>query len=80
MNISKLGPAGRNIVAILNEDYSSLSSAYGSRPERVSECADQPTVIEEYIDGIDLEQPATSFQARLRIYGDQPVSTFSILV
>ena len=80
MDISKLGPAGRNIVAILTDDYSLLSSAYGSRPERTSKCADQPTVIEEYISAIDLEQPATSFQAKLRIYGDQPMSTFSILV
>jgi hypothetical protein len=79
MNISKLGPAGRNIVAILNEDYSSLSSAYGSRPQQTSKCVDQSTAIEEYINGIDLEQPATGFQARLQAYGDQPMSTFSIL-
>ena len=28
MSIHTLGPAGRNIVAILNEDYSQLSSSY----------------------------------------------------
>lgn len=33
----------------------------------------------EYVNGIDLESTATSFQSRLQIYGDKPISTFSIL-
>lgn len=33
----------------------------------------------EYVNGIDLESTATPFQSRLQIYGDQPISTFSVL-
>ena len=35
---------------------------------------------DEYVSGIDLAKPATPFNQRLAIYGDQPISTFSILV
>jgi hypothetical protein len=34
---------------------------------------------QEYIDGIDLESEANPFSKRLEVYGDVPVSTFSIL-
>lgn len=84
MNSNNLGPAGRNILAILTGDTSNLSSAY--TPDlKVTEIVDTPTrfkgtdVSDEYICGIDLESSATPFQDRLRIYGDVPMSTFSIL-
>lgn len=41
-------------------------------------CEDSAT-IDEYVSGISLDQPSSSFQQRLAIYGDTPVSTFSIL-
>ena len=34
---------------------------------------------DEYVAGIDLESEATPFQARLMVYGNKPISTFSIL-
>lgn len=79
MNYSNLGPAGRNIIAILNEDYSSLSSAYGSRPtpQRKDKAIEEAQV--EYISSITLDEPATPFQQRLAAFGDVPMSTFSIL-
>lgn len=38
-----------------------------------------PDPATEYVNGIDLESTATPFQSRLQIYGDQPISTFSVL-
>lgn len=38
-----------------------------------------PTPTNEYLAGIDLQTEATPFSERLAIYGDVPVSTFSIL-
>ncbi len=37
------------------------------------------TPSQEYIQGIDLESDVNPFSKRLAIYGDVPVSTFSIL-
>lgn len=40
---------------------------------------DKQALANEYVESIDLEAEATPFQARLMVYGDQPISTFSIL-
>ena len=34
---------------------------------------------DEYVKSIDLESVATPFQSRLNLYGNYPMSTFSIL-
>lgn len=34
---------------------------------------------DEYCEGITLDEPANTFQARLAVYGNVPMSTFSIL-
>ena len=40
---------------------------------------DKQALADEYVADIDLESEATPFQARLMVYGNQPISTFSIL-
>lgn len=65
----ELGPAGRNILAVLTEDFSQLSSAY--QPNSV----DKPSPADEYVSGIEL--PTTSHSC-LDIYQTNSTSTFSI--
>lgn len=40
---------------------------------------DKQALADEYVESIDLESEATPFQARLMVYGNKPISTFSIL-
>ena len=40
---------------------------------------DKQALADEYVADIDLESEATPFQARFMVYGNQPISTFSIL-
>lgn len=40
---------------------------------------DKQALAKEYVESIDLKSEATPFQARLMVYGNQPISTFSIL-
>ena len=40
---------------------------------------DKQSLADEYVADIDLKSEATPFQARFMVYGNQPISTFSIL-
>ena len=41
--------------------------------------SEDSAVIDEYISGIVLDEPVSTFQHRLSVYGDKPISTFSVL-
>lgn len=58
-------------------DYNQLIGLVGNPTSSIGSAVLTPA--EEYIEGIDLESVATPFQARLSVYGNQPISTFSIL-
>lgn len=72
----ELGPAGRNIVSILNKDTTHLSSAY------TVALKEQPKVeerVELVIELYDLNLKRAKQSTFLDIYLDKPISTFSIL-
>lgn len=65
-------PEYDQLVALIGEPSSATPSIAVSNEQ-------QELPSDEYVAGIDLESVATPFQDRLRVYGDTPVSTFSIL-
>ena len=47
--------------------------------EQLTTAVSRPAVLTEYTRGITLDEPATPFNKLLAVYGDVPISTFSIL-